>query len=262
MLLVTIALCAEWVLQCDGARAIEVNRPYLRMYRRWSIASGIAWGLAIWISAYESLVLFFITMVVSVLEDRKAIFANYRRSGWCCFMLIIATALLIEQRIPAISIFRSNEIFKNWARTIGELAHVSPANPVWFHWAGLYGRSSADLALVIHQKARRRGALAAASKLWSCSASLRCPHRHLFPHDLAGALGIFFRFDLCNCTFGFARADQIARCGFDRFYIVDLSNLARLGRAPLAQRGRVRSSSRTAKRVGAAARTGDRFAIV
>jgi hypothetical protein len=136
MLLVTIAICAEWVLQCDGARTIEVNRPYLQTYRRWSIVSGIAWGLAIWISAYESLVLFFITMVVSVLEDRKAIFANYRRSGWCCFMLIIAAAILIEQRIPAISIFRSNEIFKNWARTIGELAHVSPTNPVWFHWAG------------------------------------------------------------------------------------------------------------------------------
>jgi len=136
MLLVTIALCAEWVLQCDGARAIEVNRPYLQTYRRWSIVSGIAWGLAIWISAYESLVLFFITTVVSVLEGRKAIFANCRRIGWFCFALIVATALLIEQRIPAISIFRSNEIFKNWTRTIGELAHVSPVNPIWFRWTG------------------------------------------------------------------------------------------------------------------------------
>jgi hypothetical protein len=136
MLLVTIALCAEWVLQCDGARAIEVNRPYLQTYRRWSIVSGIAWGLAIWISTYESLVLFFITTVVSVLEGRKAIFANCRRIGWFCFALIVATALLIEQRIPAISIFRSNEIFKNWTRTIGELAHVSPVNPIWFRWTG------------------------------------------------------------------------------------------------------------------------------
>lgn len=123
MLLVTIAICAEWRLR-HGPTA------------GWSALSGIAWGLAVWISAYESLVLFFITMVVSVLEDRKAIFANYRRSGWFCFALIVATALLIEQRIPAISIFRSNEIFRNWARSIGELAHVSPANPVWFRWAG------------------------------------------------------------------------------------------------------------------------------
>jgi hypothetical protein len=123
MLLVTIAICAEWRLRHSPTAA-------------WSALSGIAWGLAIWISAYESLVLFFIMIVVSVLEDRKTIFANYRRIGWFCFLLIVATALLIEQRIPAISIFRSNEIFKNWARTIGELAHVSPTNPVWFHWAG------------------------------------------------------------------------------------------------------------------------------
>ena len=123
MLLVTIAICAEWRLRNSPTAA-------------WSALSGIAWGLAIWISAYESLVLFFIMIAVSVLEDRKAIFANYRRIGWFCFVLIVAAALLIEQRIPAISIFRSNEIFKNWAGTIGELAHVSPANPIWFRWAG------------------------------------------------------------------------------------------------------------------------------
>jgi hypothetical protein len=98
--------------------------------------SGIAWVLAIWISAYESLVLFLVTMAVSALENRRAICARYRCIGWLCFGLIVATALLVEQRIPAMSIFRSNEIFRNWARTIGELAHVSPTNPVWFRWAG------------------------------------------------------------------------------------------------------------------------------
>jgi hypothetical protein len=123
MLLVMIAICAEWRLRHDPTAG-------------WSALSGSAWGLAIWISAYEPLVLFFVTIAVSVLQDRKTIFANYRRIGWFCFVLIVATALLVEQRIPAMSIFRTNEIFKNWARTIGELAHVSPTNPVWFRWAG------------------------------------------------------------------------------------------------------------------------------
>src|SRR5206468_12294711 len=27
-------------------------------------------------------------------------------------------------------------LFQNWARTIGELAHVSPANPIWLRWTG------------------------------------------------------------------------------------------------------------------------------
>jgi hypothetical protein len=153
MLLLTIAICAEWVLQCEGAWAIEVNS---RKRSAWSIVSGIAWGLAVWISTYESLVLFFITMVVGVLEDRKSIFANYRRVGWSCFVLLVATALLVEQRIPTMSIFRSNEIFRNWARTIGELAHVSPANPIWFRWAG-YMIAVAPILLWLSIKKREDG---------------------------------------------------------------------------------------------------------
>jgi hypothetical protein len=144
MLLVMIAICAEWRLRHDPTAG-------------WGVLSGIAWGLAIWISAYEPLVLFFVTMAVSVLQDRKTIFANYRRIGWFCFVLIVATALLVEQRIPPMSIFRTNEIFKNWARTIGELAHVSPTNPVWFRWAG-YMIAVAPLLIWIRWRERKRGA--------------------------------------------------------------------------------------------------------
>jgi hypothetical protein len=143
MLLLTIAICAEWRLRENPTAA-------------WSALSGIAWGLAVWISTYESLVLFFITMVVGVLEDRKSIFANYRRVGWSCFVLLVATALLVEQRIPTMSIFRSNEIFRNWARTIGELAHVSPANPIWFRWAG-YMIAVAPILLWLSIKKREDG---------------------------------------------------------------------------------------------------------
>jgi hypothetical protein len=30
----------------------------------------------------------------------------------------------------------SNPLFQNWAHTIGELAHISPANPIWLRWCG------------------------------------------------------------------------------------------------------------------------------
>jgi hypothetical protein len=123
MLLLTIAICAEW--------SVRSNPTPL-----WSAISGIAWALAIWVSAYESVVLFIIVLTVGVAQDRKIIFAKYRRSGWIWLALIIAIAFLIERRIPSFAIFRSSGVFKNWARTIGELAHVSPANPIWFIWAG------------------------------------------------------------------------------------------------------------------------------
>jgi hypothetical protein len=136
ILLVAIAICAEWNLQSEAARAIEVNRPYLQTYRRWSIVSGVAWGLAIWTSAYESLVLFLLVLVVSALKNASAISAKSRRAGWLCLILVIAIALLIERRIPSFSIFYSDPLFQNWARTIGELAHISPANPIWLPWCG------------------------------------------------------------------------------------------------------------------------------
>jgi hypothetical protein len=133
MLLVTIAICAEWSLQCDGAPAIDVNSQKLS---EWSIVSGVAWGLAIWTSAYESLVLFLLVMIVSVLKNPKAISARTRRGGWLCFALIVVIALLIERRIPSFSIVYSNPLFQNWAHTIGELTHISPANPIWLRWCG------------------------------------------------------------------------------------------------------------------------------
>jgi hypothetical protein len=138
MLLVTIAICAEWSSRCTAARAIEVNRAYLGTSRLWSIVSGIAWGLAIWNSAYESLVVFLLVTVVSTLENREALLAKSRRAGWLCFVLTIAIALLIERRMPSLAIFHSNAIFKNWAGTIGELAHVSPANVIWLRWCGYF----------------------------------------------------------------------------------------------------------------------------
>ena len=133
MLLVTIAICTEW-----ASRTKTADTAASTDYDRWSVVSGIAWGLAIWNSAYESLVLFLLVMAVSALEDRQALLAKSRRAGWLCFVLIIAIALLIERRIPSLSIFHSDTIFKNWASTIGELAHVSPANPIWLRWCGYF----------------------------------------------------------------------------------------------------------------------------
>jgi hypothetical protein len=138
MLLVTIAICAEWTSRRGEAWAIEVNRPYLRTPRLCSIVSGIAWGLAIWNSAYESLVLFLLVIVVSAIEDRQALLAKSRGAGWLCFVLVITIALLIERRIPSLSLFHADAIFKSWASTIGELAHVSPANPIWLRWCGYF----------------------------------------------------------------------------------------------------------------------------
>jgi hypothetical protein len=130
ILLVTIGICAEWSVQiaADTAASTEVNR--------WAAVSGVTWGLALWVSAYEPLVIFFIVTATAFLTNRTRFFGPDRRAGWILFAAIIVIALLIERRVPSIAILQSNPTFENWARTIGELAHLSPLNPVWFRWCG------------------------------------------------------------------------------------------------------------------------------
>ena len=161
ILLVTIGICAEWRLQTAAdppsrssgaagtAAATELNRL--------AVVSGAAWGFALWVSAYEPPVLFFIVLVTSFLLNPRAPFGQDRRVGWILFATIIAAALLIERRAPSFAIPESSAIFKNWASTIGELAHVSPANPVWFRWCG-YLVLLAPFLIWISVRARKDGA--------------------------------------------------------------------------------------------------------
>jgi hypothetical protein len=153
MLLVTIAICAEWSRgEATGAATA-----------RWAVVSGTAWGLAIWNSAYESLVLFLLVIVLLLVLGGKraphsgAARKKSRRAGWVCFVLIIAIALLIERRVPSLSVLHSNGIFRNWAHTIGELARISPVNPIWLRWCG-YLLLVAPFLIWMNIRTRRDGA--------------------------------------------------------------------------------------------------------
>ena len=123
ILLVTVAICAEWTLQFERST-------------KWGIVSGTAWSFALWVSLYEPLILLFLVVFLRAVQDRQLLFGKQRRAGWILFAVIVALAFAIERRIPSLSIFYSGELFENWARTIGELAHVWPANPIWLRWGG------------------------------------------------------------------------------------------------------------------------------
>ena len=127
ILLVTVAICAEWSSQILQAA---------NMAGAWWLTSAVAWAVAIWVSAYEPLVLFLVLTATALLMNRRVVFARDRRAGWILFAAIIAIAFAIERRVPSFAILQSNSHLKDWASTIGELAHVSPMNPVWSHWCG------------------------------------------------------------------------------------------------------------------------------
>jgi hypothetical protein len=127
ILLVAIAICAGW--------SSQTLQP-TNVASAWRLASAAAWALAIWVSAYEPLVLFLMLTATALVMNRRAVFARDRRAGWILFTAITAFAFAVERHLPSFAILQSNGHLKNWASTIGELAHVSPMNPVWLNWCG------------------------------------------------------------------------------------------------------------------------------
>jgi hypothetical protein len=124
ILLAIIAVCSEWTLQTEA-------------FRKWSALNGAAWGLALWVSLYEPVVLLAVVLLFHAVFARQNFTARHRRPGWMLLGVIVVLALLIEQRLPSWPRFESNAVLANWAATIGELKHVPLDDPIWLRWAGL-----------------------------------------------------------------------------------------------------------------------------
>ncbi len=125
LVLIMVAVCAEWRLQRSASRA-------------WSIVSGAAWGLALWISLYEPLVLLAIVIAGYAIRQPQQLLERHRRMGWSVLIAITATAALVERRAIRVPNFFSSTSVINWSRTIGELAPVPIFDPIWFHWCGYF----------------------------------------------------------------------------------------------------------------------------
>ncbi|MEO5718533.1 MAG: hypothetical protein ABIR29_08180, partial [Chthoniobacterales bacterium] len=116
-----VALAAEWRLQ---------EKPT----RGWGIVSGISWGLALWVSLYEPLILLVALLLSLALAARSQLTAPARRPGWWILLGIIILAALVERRLPEWP--AAEPFFANWSGTIGELRPLGLTNPAWLHWSG------------------------------------------------------------------------------------------------------------------------------
>jgi hypothetical protein len=118
---VLVALAAEW-------RLLEIPS------REWGIVSGTSWGLALWVSLYEPLILLVGLVLSLAVAARSNLTARPRRIGWWILLGTVLLAALVERRVPAWP--RSEPFFANWAGTIGELQPVGLTNPIWLQWCG------------------------------------------------------------------------------------------------------------------------------
>lgn len=118
LILVLIAACAEWSLRVRPSRA-------------WSIVAGAAWALALWVSAYEPLVLLVVVVGCSIRTKFPA-------ARWTVFTAMLASALLIERRLFVLPEIWREQRVANWLATIGEMRGVPVFSATWFDWCGLF----------------------------------------------------------------------------------------------------------------------------
>ena len=116
-----VALAAEWTLQENPSR-------------RWSVVSGLSWGLALWVSLYEPLILLGGLVLCAATDRWSKLAAPPRRVGWFVCLGVVALAALLERRWPEWP--GAQPFFVSWSGTIGELKPVGLTTRTWFDWCG------------------------------------------------------------------------------------------------------------------------------
>ncbi len=165
MLLIAVGVGAELIM----ARAPCVS---------WGIVSGAAWGLGLWVSLYEPLVLMATVFLTKFIFYRPKLFVRERLPGVLVLLGILGVAywlegsylvhsFKIEAGDPAL-----REYFKNWSNTIGEMATTRELeeaagmqatgmgvfSDLLFRWVGL-GLLVAPLLMIARLRDTKRSTL-------------------------------------------------------------------------------------------------------
>jgi hypothetical protein len=123
--------------------------------RGWAITAGVAWGMALWVSLYEPVILLGTVALLLLVFDRRAFVSRERRWEWGCLGGLVLLSFLFEGwRLGGVApeVVR---YFPAWSRTVGELHSLSPAEPILRQWMGwLY--YLAPLLLLAAQRLDRR----------------------------------------------------------------------------------------------------------
>jgi hypothetical protein len=128
LLLLSVALGAEWSLVARAG-----------LDRTWSVVAGLAWGLAMWVSLYEPLVLFAVVMVLWAIGDCRRFTARSFLPGWIAFAAVLFLAVLIDGWRVVWPDAATRAAFAQWQATIGELRHLDLRTPTLIQWLGAAG---------------------------------------------------------------------------------------------------------------------------
>ena len=148
-----------------GAELIMARAPQVA----WGIVSGIAWGLALWVSLYEPLVLLVVIYLTKVIFYRPNLFVKERLWGVAIFISILAIAYALEgpYLVKSFSIEAHDQTlrnyFGNWTSTIEEMKGVDSRganvfSELVYRWVG-WGLLVSPLLLIARLRDAKRSLL-------------------------------------------------------------------------------------------------------
>lgn len=114
------------------AIGLEVNLITAPDRRPVQIAGGMAWGLALWTSLFEPLVLLLATLVVQTAMDWRGVLMR-RPFWWLGLLAVCALGFAIDGWAKPEIDLQTLPYLTRWFREIGELAHTGPLRfTFWF----------------------------------------------------------------------------------------------------------------------------------
>jgi len=131
MLSIAIALAAEvdmWTNEIRGVpgRKHAATPASCFPSRRTGWISALAWGLALWVSLFEPLILLTLVVLLRLFARRF----RFSRMPAAIFLAVLVLGFLVD----GFHVAAFDAHFANWSLNIGELRHGS--FPVLFRWAG------------------------------------------------------------------------------------------------------------------------------
>jgi len=124
LFLMTAGLALEWTLWESPRRGV-------------AIAWGAAWGLALWTSLYEPLIVFALLLVLRFALLRRKALTREWLAGWITVAVVFGIGVLVDGWRVSTPSPEVAQYFTNWSKSIAELAHLPPLSaqfPAWLGW--------------------------------------------------------------------------------------------------------------------------------
>jgi hypothetical protein len=127
--------------------------------RNWCIAAGIAWGISLWTSLYEPLILLCVTIVGILTARPLAMRDSARRWELGAIVAVFGIGLLVDGWRVHLPDAAMREAFARWSASIGEMQPLSLKSGTLWAWVGWFVVAP-PLILIWRWKSRQECALA------------------------------------------------------------------------------------------------------